>query len=137
MSSDLEPEVRVLVVDDQEPFRRAMAAVVRETEGFVVVGSATTGEESLAVAADLEPHLVLMDVNLPGIDGIEASRRLTARPGGPVVVLLSTYDADEFDISGSGAAAYVAKAAFGPDRLSAAWAAGAPAERDVPDGDGG
>ena len=120
MSNELE-EVRVLVVDDQELFRRAMATVVVETDGFVVVGSATTGEESLAAADDLKPHLVLMDVNLPGIDGIEASRRLTSRPGGPVVVLLSTYDAEDFDISGSGAAAYVAKAAFGPDRLSAAW----------------
>ena len=123
MSNDLEGEVRVLVVDDQEPFRRAMATVVEATDGFVVVGSATTGEESLTAAAELRPELVLMDVNLPGIDGIEASRRLTSRPGGPVVVLLSTYDAEEFDIAGSGAAAYVAKAAFGPDRLSAAWAA--------------
>ncbi len=123
MSNDLEGEVRVLVVDDQEPFRRAMATVVEATDGFVVVGSATTGEESLTAAAELRPQLVLMDVNLPGIDGIEASRRLTSRPGGPVVVLLSTYDAEEFDIAGSGAAAYVAKAAFGPDRLSAAWAA--------------
>jgi two-component system response regulator AlgR len=123
VSNDLEGEVRVLVVDDQEPFRRAMATVVEATDGFVVVGSATTGEESLTAAAELRPQLVLMDVNLPGIDGIEASRRLTSRPGGPVVVLLSTYDAEEFDIAGSGAAAYVAKAAFGPDRLSAAWAA--------------
>ena len=123
MSNDLEGVVRVLVVDDQEPFRRAMATVVEATDGFVVVGSATTGEESLTAAAELRPQLVLMDVNLPGIDGIEASRRLTSRPDGPVVVLLSTYDAEEFDIAGSGAAAYVAKAAFGPDRLSAAWAA--------------
>ena len=117
------PDVRVLIVDDQEPFRRAMSAVVEETDGFVVVGSATSGEESLTAAADLRPDLVLMDVNLPGIDGIEATRRLTSSgPDGPVVVLLSTYDEDQFDLDGCGAAAYVAKAAFGPDRLSAAWA---------------
>ena len=116
-------EVRVLIVDDQELFRRAMGTVVEETEGFVVVGAAASGEESLARSAELAPDLVLMDVNLPGIDGIEASRRLTEPPGGPVVVLLSTYDEDEFDIDGCGAAAYVAKAAFGPDRLSEAWAA--------------
>ncbi len=116
-------EVRVLIVDDQEPFRRAMGTVVEETDGFVVVGAAASGEESLARSAELSPDLVLMDVNLPGIDGIEASRRLTEPPGGPVVVLLSTYDEDEFDIDGCGAAAYVAKAAFGPDRLSEAWAA--------------
>jgi two-component system response regulator AlgR len=115
-------DIRVLVVDDQEPFRRAMTTIVEETDGFVVVGSAASGEESLAAAAELRPDLVLMDVNLPGIDGIEASRRLTSAGGGPVVVLLSTYDQDEFDLSGSGAAAYVAKATFGPDRLSDAWA---------------
>ena len=114
-------DVRVLIVDDQEPFRRAMAAVVGETDGFVVVGSASSGEEALARAAALRPDLVLMDVHLPGIDGIEATRRLTGSPYAPVVVLLSTYDEDQFELAGSGAASYVAKAAFGPDRLSAAW----------------
>jgi CheY-like chemotaxis protein len=64
---------------------------------------------------------VLMDVNLPGIDGIEATRRLTSAPDAPVVVLLSTYDVDQVDLEGSGAAAYLAKADLGPDRLSAAW----------------
>lgn len=114
-------EVRVLIVDDQEPFRRAMAAVVDATDGFTVVGSATTGEESLVASAELGPDLVLMDVNLPGIDGIEATRRLLAGPAAPVVVLLSTYDEDQVDAAGCGAAAYVPKAAFGPDRLSAVW----------------
>jgi DNA-binding NarL/FixJ family response regulator len=115
-------DVRVLVVDDQEPFRRAMAAVVEETDGFVVVGSVTSGEESLAAAAELRPQLVLMDVNLPGIDGIEAARLLTSGAERPVVMLLSTYDEDQFDLHGCGAAAYVAKASLGPDRLSEAWA---------------
>jgi DNA-binding NarL/FixJ family response regulator len=114
-------DIRVLIVDDQEPFRVAMATIVEETDGFVVVGSVTTAEESLAAAARLTPQLVLMDVNLPGMDGIEASRRLTTGPDGPVVVLLSTYDEDQFDLTGSGAAAYVAKATFGPDRLSEVW----------------
>ena len=116
------PDLRVLVVDDQEPFRRAMSAVVDETDGFVVVGSAHSGEESLAMATELRPDLVLMDVNLPGMDGIEATRRLRAGAEPPVVMLLSTYDEDEFDFTGSGATAYVAKAALGPDRLSEAWA---------------
>jgi DNA-binding NarL/FixJ family response regulator len=114
-------DIRVLIVDDQEPFRRAMAAVVTATDGFTIAGTVTTGEESLDAVAELHPDLVLMDVNLPGIDGIEAARRLTADPDGPVVVLLSTYDVDQVDLEGSGAAAYVAKADLGPDRLSAAW----------------
>jgi DNA-binding NarL/FixJ family response regulator len=116
-------EVRVLVVDDQEPFRRAMASVVEATPGFAVVGSVTSGEESLTSSAELAPDLVLMDVNLPGIDGIEAARRLTADADGPVVFLLSTYDEDEVDAVGCGAATYIPKGAFGPDRLVAAWQA--------------
>jgi DNA-binding NarL/FixJ family response regulator len=116
-------EVRVLIVDDQEPFRRAMAAVVEETDGFAVAGTAMSGEESLAAAAELAPDLVLMDINLPGIDGIEACRVLASAADGPVVVLLSTYEEDQFDSTGSGAAAYVAKAAFGPDRLTEIWTA--------------
>jgi DNA-binding NarL/FixJ family response regulator len=114
-------DVRVLIVDDQEPFRRAMAAVVDATEGFAVVGAATTGEESLAAAQETRPDLVLMDVNLPGIDGVEASRRLTTDPDGPVVFLLSTYDEDQLEASGCGAATYIPKGAFGPERLSAEW----------------
>ncbi len=67
------------------------------------------------------PDLVLMDVKLPGIDGIEATRRMMLDAVPPVVVLLSTYDEDDFDIAGCGAAAYIAQAAFGPDRLIDAW----------------
>jgi len=114
-------EVRVLIVDDQEPYRRAMAAVVEATDGFAVVGTAVTGEESLDAVAELRPDLVLMDVNLPGLDGVEATRRLAGRRDGPVVLLLSTYDVDQVEIEGSGAAAYVPKAELGPDRLSAVW----------------
>ncbi|GAA1621588.1 hypothetical protein GCM10009744_05910 [Kribbella alba] len=115
-------EVRVLIVDDQEQFRRAIAAVVAETDGFAVVASTASGEEALLAVARLRPNLVLMDVNLPGIDGIEATRRITGDPDPPVVILLSTYDQDEFDVSTCGAAMYLAKAAFGPDQLTAAWA---------------
>jgi CheY-like chemotaxis protein len=118
-------DVRVLVVDDQEPFRRAMAAVVEGTEGFVVVGVVASGEDSFLAVAQLAPDLVLMDINLPGIDGIEATRRLRRGGTGPVVVLLSTYDEDEFEFEDSGAAAYVTKAAFGPERLAEEWAAAA------------
>jgi DNA-binding NarL/FixJ family response regulator len=113
--------VRVLVVDDEEIFRQAMAHVVAATEGFIVVGSAATGEESLAMAEASLPDLVLMDVNLPGIDGPEATQRLRSVEPRPIVLLLSTYDEVEVDYLSSGAAGYISKAAFGPDRLTDAW----------------
>jgi DNA-binding NarL/FixJ family response regulator len=122
------PPVRVLVVDDHESFRRAAASVVEASEGFVVAGAVATGEESLAAAEALEPDLVLMDVKLPGMDGLEATRRLRASARPPVVILLSTYDEDEFGgrAEDCGAAAYVAKSTFGTERLAATWALAAP-----------
>jgi two-component system response regulator AlgR len=118
--------VRVLIVDDQEPFRMAARMVVDATDGFEVVGSVTTGEESLTAAAELRPDLVLMDVNLPGINGLEATRRILAEGGGSaVVLLLSTYEEAEYAPRAAecGAAAYIPKAVFGPDRLEDAWSA--------------
>ena len=115
--------VRVLVVDDQELYLRAMTAVVGETPGFDVVGLASSGERAVELVATLLPDLVLMDVNLPGIDGLETTRRLlTVRPD-LVVLLVSTYDeeAGASFVVESGAAGYVTKAAFEPDRLEAAW----------------
>ena len=115
--------VRVLVVDDQALFRRVMSAVVDETEGFVLVGCAASGEESIVTAGRLRPDLILMDVNLPGIDGMAATRRLRADTSA-AVVLLSTYDEDDWDGQAQecGAVAYIAKSAFGPDTLTAVWA---------------
>ena len=117
--------VRVLIVDDQEPFRLAARMVVEATEGFDVVGEAETGEDSVAMAAELHPDLVLMDVNLPGINGLEATRQILASDSPVVVLLLSTYEEEEYAPRAAecGAAAYIPKAVFGPDRLESAWAA--------------
>ena len=120
-------DVRVLVVDDQEPYRVAMAAVVEATDGFAVVGAVASGEDSVVAARELVPDLVLMDVNLPGVDGVEATRQISRLGLDIVVVLLSTYDEDEFDAVGCGAAAYVPKGTFGPDRLVHEWRAAQPA----------
>jgi DNA-binding NarL/FixJ family response regulator len=121
-----EMSVRVLIVDDQEPFRMAARMVVEATDGFEVVGEAETGEDSVAMASELSPDLVLMDVNLPGINGLDATRRILSNGADRVVVLLlSTYEEEEYAPRAAecGAAAYIPKAAFGPDRLEDAWAA--------------
>jgi DNA-binding NarL/FixJ family response regulator len=117
--------VRVLIVDDQEPFRLAARMVVDATDGFEVVGEAETGEASVEMARELSPDLVLMDVNLPGINGLDATRQILAERADPVIVLLlSTYEEEEYAPRAAecGAAAYIPKAVFGPDRLEAAWA---------------
>jgi two-component system invasion response regulator UvrY len=117
------PAVSVLIVDDQAPFRRAAAAVVKATGGFEVVGEAASGEAAVELAATLSPQMVLMDINRAGISGIEATRRITATWPEVVVVLLSTYQADDLpaDAATSGAAAYVNKEEFGPRVLQDTW----------------
>ncbi len=116
--------VQVLICDDQEAFRAAAREVVSATQGFEVVGETETGEESVVAAGRLHPDMVLMDVHLPGIDGLEASRRIRAAYPRVAVLLLSTYDREEFAvrIAESGAFAFMSKAAFGPEGLMEMWA---------------
>ena len=117
------PSVRVLVVDDQPPFRRAANAVCSMTSGFNVVGEAESGEDAVEKAAALGPDLILMDINLPGINGIEATRRICEARPGTIVVLLSTYKAEDLpgDARQSGAVAYVNKEEFAPNILQDLW----------------
>ena len=117
--------VRVLIVDDQEPFRLAARMVVELTDGFEVVGEAESGEASVTMAAELEPDLVLMDVNLPGINGLDATRQILAASDDVIVLLLSTYEEAEYAPRAAecGAAAYIPKSSFGPERLESAWEA--------------
>lgn len=124
VAEEIAMPVRVLIVDDQEPFRMAARMVVEATDGFDVVGEVETGEASVEAARDLDPDLVLMDVNLPGINGLDATRRILEETGHRVVVLLlSTYEEAEYAPRAAecGAAAYIPKSAFGPDRLADAW----------------
>jgi CheY-like chemotaxis protein len=81
--------VTVLAVDDQPVFLRAAHALIAATPGFEQVGEASSGPEALAKAAALRPDLVLLDVRMPGMDGIETARRLADNGGGAVVVLIS------------------------------------------------
>jgi DNA-binding NarL/FixJ family response regulator len=123
-AEELPVTVRVLIVDDQEPFRLAARMVVEATEGFEVVGESESGEDSIELASQLQPDLVLMDVNLPGMNGLEATRQILQESSRVVVVLvLSTYEADEYAprAAEAGAAAYIPKSAFGPEQLAEAW----------------
>ena len=116
--------VPVLIVDDQAPFRRAARAVLAATPGFEAVGEADSGEEALELVASLAPALVLMDINMQGIGGIEASRHIVDGYPGTVVFLLSTYQADDLpaEATSCGAAGYIHKEDFGSVVLRDLWA---------------
>jgi CheY-like chemotaxis protein len=84
--------VRVLIVDDQSLFREAAQALVDATLGFECIGRAASGEEGVELTERLRPDLVLMDVRMPGIGGIQAARKIASRDDGAVVVLVTAED---------------------------------------------
>lgn len=119
-----EPAVGVLIVDDQAPFRAVARTVVDLAPGFEVVGEAESAEDALDLAATTAPGLVLMDINLPGMSGIDAARALTADGAGEVqVVLLSTYTEADLPAGARscGALAYVHKEDLSPALLRQLW----------------
>jgi two-component system, NarL family, invasion response regulator UvrY len=118
-----EIEVRVLTVDDQVVFRDAARDVITATPGFEQVGDAESGEEAMVEVERLRPELVLLDVRMPGIGGIETARRITSAHPGTVVVLITIEDARNLAgaVEGSGAVALVRKQDFGPSLLRALW----------------
>jgi DNA-binding NarL/FixJ family response regulator len=113
----------VLVVDDQVPFRIAARAVLRRLAEFELAGEASSGREAIEMADRLHPELVLMDINMPQMSGIEATRQIVAAHPDTVVILCSTYDMRDLpsEAGSSGAAGYLNKEQLGADLLRRVW----------------
>ncbi len=116
-------DVRVLIVDDQLPFREASRMVVEMTDGFVVAGEAENGEEAVEMARELKPDLILMDVQMPGIDGLEATRRIRGLVDPPPVAVMSTHESGDYRQTAlaAGAYAFIPKSEFSMDALEGLW----------------
>lgn len=120
--------VTVLAVDDQEIFRRTARGLIAATPGFEQVGEAASGREALELAADLHPDLVLVDVRMPGMDGIETARRLAGADPDVLVVLISLEEIPELpsSIGSVGAAAHLRKQDLSTRTLRELWSAHGP-----------
>jgi two-component system, NarL family, invasion response regulator UvrY len=117
--------VPVWVVDDQASFRLATAATVAATEDFVMAGECETGESAIELLRDRDAGIVLIDIHMPGMGGIEATRRIRAAHPELMVLLMSTYDLEDLPAGAAdcGAAAYLHKEHLSPDLLSRLWRA--------------
>ena len=109
----------VLTVDDHPGFRRAAREVIEATAGFESLGEAASGVEALALAAEVSPSLVLVDVRMPDMNGLETSRRLHVSHPEAVIVLITTEANVELD--GCGAVALISKKDFGSAALVQVW----------------
>jgi DNA-binding NarL/FixJ family response regulator len=119
----MDEPLSVMVVDDQAPFRMAARAVIRRSDGFSLAGEAENGVKALELANEIHPAVVLMDINMPEMGGIEATRRIVADLPETFVILCSTYDISDLppDATASGARAYVNKEQLGATTLRRLW----------------
>ncbi|MGW5661276.1 response regulator [Streptomyces sp. NPDC003758] len=88
--------VRVVLADDQQLIRTALRMVMEEIDDLEVVGEAATGEEAVTLTEELRPDVVVMDIRMPQVDGIDATRRITAGPTDTRIVVLTTFDDDDY-----------------------------------------
>ena len=123
MDANARRPVRVLAVDDQAVFRRTARSLIAATPGFEQVGEAASGQEALELAAELRPDLMLVDVRMPGMDGLETARRLSAIDPTAVIVLISLDPVPELpaSIDSVGARAHLRKQELSTRTLRAVW----------------
>jgi DNA-binding NarL/FixJ family response regulator len=119
--SELDARARVLIADDHAAYRDGLRAALETAGDIEVVGDAATGIEAVELAATLGPDVVLMDVNMPGIDGVEATRRIADRTPHVAVLVLTMHDDDEtvFAAVRAGARGYLLKGAQRAELLRA------------------
>ena len=120
--------IRVLVVDDQELVRLGFCVILDAADGITVVGEAANGEAAVSQVAEHEPDVVLMDIRMPGMDGLEATRRITGGPdAAPKVVMLTTFDLDDYvyEALRAGASGFLLKDSPRHDLIAAVRAAAA------------
>ena len=119
--------IRVLVVDDQELVRSGFCVILDAAEGITVVGEAANGEAAVSAAAAHCPDVVLMDIRMPGMDGLEATRLLARGSPAPKVVMLTTFDLDEYvyEALRAGASGFLLKDSPRADLIAAVRAAAA------------
>jgi len=117
--------VRVLTVDDQPHFREAARALVGVTPGFEMVAESASGESALPLAQELHPDVILLDARMPGMDGLETARRLSAQDRTRVIVLVSSADLQPLsdEAGASGVAAVLRKQWLTPRLLRGLWIA--------------
>lgn len=103
--------VRIVVADDQAVIRAALTSLLHTRPDFSVVGQAADGAQAVDLATHCAPHVVLMDIRMPHMDGLEATRRIIQGPSAPRVVVLTTYDLDEYlyDALRAGASGFLLK----------------------------
>ena len=120
--------IRVLVVDDQELVRSGFCVILDAADGITVVGEAANGEAAVSQVATHKPDVVLMDIRMPGMDGLEATRLITGGPAAaPKVVMLTTFDLDEYvyEALRAGASGFLLKDSPRHDLIAAVRAAAA------------
>ena len=114
-------KIKILLVDDHAIMRDGIKALLSIYDDIEVVGEASEGREAIEMARELNPDVVVMDISMPGMDGLEVTRRLTKRNPGMKVIILTQHDNREYILSAIkvGAAGYIPKKALGSDLISA------------------